>query len=191
MSINGNFEDIFNKNVRDIYWENPKRKSEIIENFDSACQQYAAAALCDHQLKGWKKNQMGYRGVGKSGGLNSGLCSKNALNQLMKYCTWDHVIGAYLIGETIEDLLIKNGHRVKYVLDNCLYDHLYLWGKIKVTKDEHKGTRIIRDRPGRRLTLEKKKYFEHYNNVPLCIDKVATEKLKKKFSYNFIIDRDV
>ena len=182
MSINGNFEDIFNKNVRDIYWENPKIKSEIKENFNSACRQYIAAASCDHQLKGWRKNQMGYRGGGKSGGLNSGLCSKNALNQLMKCCTWDHVIGAYLIGETIEDLLIKNGHRVKYVLDNCLYDHLYLWGKIKVTKDEHKGTKILRDRPGQRLALEKKKNFEHYIDIDLCVDKIAIEKLKKKFS---------
>ena len=74
-----NFKDEFNKNMRDMYWNNPAMRSEIIDNFRSACRQYKEAKTCPNQLSGWKKNQMGGRGVGARG-LNSGLCSENAQN---------------------------------------------------------------------------------------------------------------
>ena len=54
---------------------------------------------------------MGGRGVGARG-LNSGLCSKNAQNKIMKEgLTWDHVIGITLIGETITEI-IRNVERL-------------------------------------------------------------------------------
>jgi len=171
-----NFKDEFNKNMRDIYWKNPKMKSEIIENFRSACRQYKEAKTCPNQLSGWKKNQMGGRGVGARG-LNSGLCSENAQNKIMKEgLTWDHVMGITLIGDTITEIIETKDFDLELFIKHKLKDHLYLWGKIKVTKDEHKSTRIIQNRH----TLEQKINFEHYIDIPLCVDERQIERDKKK-----------
>ena len=81
--------------------------------------------LAQNQYKCWLKNTMGYRGIGSSG-INSGLCSRNALELKYKFgkdykydVSDDHVLGATLIGETVEKaiemsnwnpkLLIKEG----------------------------------------------------------------------------------
>lgn len=171
-----NFKDEFNKNMRDIYWNNPNMRSEIIENFHSAYLQYEGASRCRNQLSGWKKNQMGGRGVGARG-LNSGLCSKNAQNKTMKEgLTWDHVMGITLIGDTITEIICKKDFDIELFIKHKLKDHLYLWGKIKVTKDEHKSSRIIQNRH----TLEQKINFEHYIDIPLCVDERQIEKDKKR-----------
>jgi hypothetical protein len=169
-----NFEDEFNNNIRDIYWQNQKSKIEIINNFDSACRQYKAASACENQLKSWRKNQMGYRGVGKSRGLISGLSSKEALNLQMKDCVWDHVIGVTLIGKTIEKLIESNNLDIDLIVEKYLYSHLYLWGKVKVTKEEHRSQNIIRNKH----SLDQKIRLEHYERVsPLCIDERMLRKL--------------
>ena len=170
-----NFKDEFNKNLRDAYWGNAQMREEIEENFRSACKQYNAAKTPYNQLSGWRKNQMGGRGVGRRG-LKSGLCSKNALNKIMKDgLTWDHVIGITKIGETIEEIINKEGFDRESFIKKELKEHLYLWGKIKVTKDEHKKNSIIQNKH----TLDQKINFEHYMGIALCTDEKQIEREKK------------
>ena len=74
-----NFKEQFNQNIKDYYWKN--KRNLISQNFYSASLQFKAImddanGSCEYQLKGWRKNTMGYRGVGHSSGLYSKLRSK-------------------------------------------------------------------------------------------------------------------
>ena len=47
-----------------------------------------------------------------------------------------------------------------------LFENLYLWGTVKVTKEEHKSKNILRNS---NHTIEQKSNFEHYVNVSKMI----------------------
>ncbi len=159
-----NFKEQFNQNIKDYYWKN--KRNLISQNFYSASHQFKAImddanGPCEYQLKGWRKNTMGYRGVGHSSGLYSKLRSKSSINLSVKEYVFDHVVGATLCGKTVEDKIKETDYQIKYLIDNWLFDNLYLWGTIKVSKIEHKKDNILRNKN----TLSEKINFEHYKVI--------------------------
>lgn len=155
------FKDLFNAKKKDFYIKSHKER--IISNFRSASLQLIAIKLndvtiCENQLKGWHKNTMGYRGVGFSGGLPSGLRSKSSKGYARKDCVNDHVIGASLCGQEVETQLTSHDYDYKYLIKHWLFENLYLWGTIKVSKEEHRKENILRNKN----SLSEKINLDHY-----------------------------
>ena len=159
-----NFKEQFNQNIKDFYWK--KRKEKIVKNFYSACMQFKAImedenGICEYQLTGWRKNTMGYRGIGHSSGLYSKLRSKSTLELSNTDCVFDHVVGATLCGATVEEKIKEVNYNIQKLIDEWIFDNLYLWGTIKVSKIEHKKDNILRNKN----TLDQKINFEHYKII--------------------------
>ena len=53
---------------------------------------------------------------------------------------------------------ISNYRNFESIIDEWIFDNLYLWGTIKVSKIEHKKDNILRNKN----TLDQKINFEHY-----------------------------
>ena len=158
-----NFKDLFNTTITNDF---------ILKNKDRAesCFRIAAKQLKviktdpdAHKisLTGWRRLTMGYRGIGFCGGIPPRLKTKEVMPNVST--SNDHVIGTTLCGEIVEDLLEKNDYDFKYLIDNWLYDNLYLWGTIKVTKAQHHKDNILRNAN----TLEEKIMLKHYKNIDL------------------------
>ena len=161
-----NFKDLFNKYKRDYFFR--LHKDRITSNFKSASLQLKAIKedddeICEFQLKGWRKNTMGYRGGGVSSGLFSGLRSKSTLSLSSKDCVYDHLVGASLCGETVETELTKSNYNHSNLIKHWLFDNLYLWGTIKVSKMEHRKDNILRNKN----SLEEKIKLDHYKTLQL------------------------
>tara|TARA_B110000914_G_C15247786_1_gene347170 strand:- start:43 stop:573 length:531 start_codon:yes stop_codon:yes gene_type:complete len=155
-----NFKESFNLYARDIYWNNADYQKKFISNLSSALSQYGNAKDCHEQYLNWRKNTVGYNGIGKTGGINSGLQSTAAINLKSGKYTMDHLVGVVKVGTTFEELL-NEGNSPDWIVENCLYDCLYMWGTIKVSKEEHKQDNINRNIH----LLEDKMNFKHYKNV--------------------------
>ena len=82
-------------------------------------------------------------------------------------CTNDHIIGATTVGEYVHHMLKLNKYRIDWMVDEWLYDNLYLWATIKVTKEEHKKENIIRGDASNdvRKLVDSKMNLKHYKNV--------------------------
>ena len=107
-----NFKDLFNKYRRDYFLR--LHKDRITSNFKSASLQLRAFKEEDDEIcistKRMAKKYYGYRGVGFSSGLFSGLQSKSTLSLTSKDCVYDHLVGASLCGETVEIELTKSNY---------------------------------------------------------------------------------
>ena len=155
-----NFKESFNFHARDIYWNNIALQKSFRSNLQRALLMYDLAKDCHEQYLNWRKNTVGYNGIGKTGGINSGLQSTAAIGLKSEKYTMDHLIGVVKVGTTFEELL-KEGNSPDWIVENCLYDNLYMWGTIKVSKEEHKQDNIKRNIH----LLEDKMNFKHYKNV--------------------------
>ena len=166
------FKDLFNKNKKDHYLA--EHSERISSNFRSASLQLKAIiedelGPCRNQLNGWRKNTMGYRGIGFNSGIYSGLRTKGSLVVPSSNYVYDHVIGATLCGQTAEEIIIGESFDLDYLVKEWLFDNLYLWATIKVTKEEHKKENILRNKN----TLNEKNLLMHYRKVfleDLCED---------------------
>ena len=103
---------------------------------------------------------LGYFGVGKQGGLPSGLVTENTLVKGVK-TTHDHLLGAVKIGEKVHSEFEKNDFDIDYMVNEWLYENLWLWMTIKVTKEEHRKDNILRNEH----TIEDKLLLKHYKKV--------------------------
>ena len=155
-----NFKETFNLNARDIYWNNTVCQEKFKLNLFTSLSIYDQVKNCHEQYLSWRKNAVGYRGIGQGGGLNSGLQSTAAINLKSGKYTMDHLVGVVKVGTTFEELL-NEGNSPDWIVENCLYDCLYMWGTIKVSKEEHKQDNINRNIH----LLEDKMNFKHYKNV--------------------------
>ena len=70
------------------------------------------------------------------------------------------------IGKYIHDKFKKENYNIDWMVKNWLFENLFLWGTVKVTKEEHKSKNILRnsDHP-----IEQKSNFEHYIHVSQLI----------------------
>ncbi len=103
---------------------------------------------------------IGYFGVGKQSGLSSGICTEAAAIPGTG-TTPDHLFGATEIGKHVHQEFLKHKCDIDYMVNTWLYENLFLWMTVKVSKDEHKIENIARDEH----TLDQKMCLEHYVNV--------------------------
>jgi hypothetical protein len=138
----------------------------------------------------WLKGNFGYDGIGTdTTGIKSGIRTSAAKNLLSKDITWDHLIGAVGIGRYVhnefekasisllgKDLLTivnEKGYLdnestislIEYMKEVWLYENLWLWITIGVTKEEHQKDNILRNNN----TIEEKIQLKHYKNVSTLI----------------------
>jgi|TARA_B100001964_G_scaffold232868_1_gene289327 hypothetical protein len=167
------FKELFNIHKKDnlikLY------KIRIISNFRSAVLQLKAIIdddydICNNQLKGWTRLTMGYRGIGFNNGVYSNLKTKQTVNKNNKEITFDHVIGATLCGEVVKEVIQTSNYNHSYLINNWLFDNLYLWGTIKVTKKQHNKNNILRNKN----SLTEKNNLDHYKNI--TINDLITDK---------------
>ena len=121
----------------------------------------------DFVKKGFYKNGIGYRGVGKGDGFSSGLYSTATVGLPSSMCTNDHIVGATIVGEYVHEMLKENNYQIDWMVNKWLYDNLYLWATIKVTKEEHKKDNIIRggDKSNVSNLVNDKLNLKHNKNV--------------------------
>ncbi len=161
---NSFFVTEFNKRRRDYLWD--KHEEKMKSNFFAALIQLEAMIVtypdksCENQMNGWDKNTCGYRGVGFNNGFVSKVATKASLVNGVKTVN-DHFIGTSLCGETVRKAFIKNNYDIDYMVNEWLYEHLFLWATIKITKEEHKPENVIRNKH----TIKQKLNLEHYKNV--------------------------
>lgn len=160
------FAELFNAYKKDELIRLHKKR--IMSNFQSAVLQLEAiqndkCGVCDNQLRGWIRLTMGYRGIGFNNGVYSNLKTLDSINKNNKELTFDHVVGATLCGETVKNIVEKENFNLSYLTKNWLFDNLYLWGTVKLTKHQHKKDNILRNKN----SLSEKLHLEHYLNLSL------------------------
>ncbi len=168
-----NFKKEFNKRVRENIWN--KHNQRFIMFFN-----YALARLKQIDNYYIPKNllppnvletrvyrlELGYHGIGRPVGISSKIMSKESSLLKAKDCVNDHVLGATEIGKYIHDNFKKQNYNIDWMVKNWLFENLYLWGTVKVTKEEHNPKNIIRNSVH---TIEQKSHFEHYTRVSQLI----------------------
>lgn len=104
---------------------------------------------------------LGYWGIGKQGGIPSGIISQAVLSGDDVKKTEDHVIGAQSIGKKIHEEFAACNFNEDYMVNTWLYENLWMWMTIKVTQSEHNSRNISKT-----ITdIEEKKKLRHYINV--------------------------
>lgn len=103
---------------------------------------------------------LGYFGVGKQGGLTSGLVTEDTMIKGVKK-TADHLLGTTQIGKFIHEECEKNNWNFDYMVNVWLYENLWLWMTIKVTTEEHRSDNIIRNEH----SIQDKLLLKHYKKV--------------------------
>ena len=104
---------------------------------------------------------LGYWGIGKQSGIPSGIASMDAISKDGVKKTNDHMIGAQSIGRKVHEVYADTGFDEEYMVNNWLYENLWMWMTIKVTQEEHNSKNISKT-----ITdIEEKKILRHYINV--------------------------
>ena len=161
-----NFVELFNSQKKDELYSD--HKDRIISNFQSAVLQLQAIQndkyeICQNQLRGWLRLTMGYRGIGFNNGVYSKIKTKQTISKKSSEITFDHVVGTTLCGETVKKVIEEQNFNITYLIDEWLFDNMYLWGTIKVTKEQHKKENILRNKH----LLSEKLNLDHYKNISL------------------------
>lgn len=159
-----NFVEVFNSKRRYNLWNVHQERMKL--NFKAALRQLHTLIqhpneLCENQINGWEKNTCGYRGVGFNSGYSSGIRTKDSIGLPSFLTTNDHVIGTSECGRIVHKEFIRCNFDYDYMVNQWLYNHLYLWATIKVTKEEHRKDNIHRDKN----TLDEKLNLQHYINI--------------------------
>ena len=154
-----------------------EKKDKIISNFKIACgklefmykikpKDYVWLPTRSRKKMGYQNHlehtwriDMGYAGIGFNDGIRGILKTKEVIPGIA--ITDDHVIGATLCGQIIDELLKKENYNPEYLINNYLFDNLYLWGTIRMTREQHKN--VLQNRN----TLEEKLMLKHYKNIDL------------------------
>lgn len=158
-----NLIDYFNTQKRDLFWD--KNKDDYKINFRIQLNSLKIN-LQDPNIpqknieKSIYRLGIGYSGIGTQNGLTSGIKSKNTLLPNVK-STHDHLIGAKQIGEIVHKEFEKHNYDIDFMVDEWLYNNLWLWMTIKVTYEEHNKNNILRDK----TDIEEKLNLSHYVNV--------------------------
>tara|TARA_B110000858_G_C17476825_1_gene325325 strand:- start:50 stop:544 length:495 start_codon:yes stop_codon:yes gene_type:complete len=157
-----NLVKYFNDNTRDGLW---KKNGESYKRWFGLSLTITKSAI-DFGANEKEMNQLvyrlvlGYFGVGKQGGLTSGLVSEDAMMKGVKK-TADHLLGTTQIGKFIHEEFEKNNFDIDYMVNVWLYENLWLWQTIKVTSEEHRKDNIIRNEH----SIEDKLLLKHYKKV--------------------------
>lgn len=153
-------KEYFNKNRRDHYWN--KNKDKYRRFFGRKIVELKVAidlGTSEADLKLDTYRWLGYMGIGTQGGLSLSIRTQKSIETKKKL--GDHVIGTVEIGRYIHSECEKYNWDFKYMVDTWLYENLWIWSTIVVSKCEHKNENITIDAN----TIEDKRYLKHYVNV--------------------------
>ena len=106
-----------------------------------------------------------------------GLYSEKALNLRLNdpkwddYVTDDHVFGTTEVGLQTFLNYKNSGWDMKYMLNEWLPQHLYLWLQIRILKSEHQGDGSVKRG---KHTLEEKTSLVHYDEANISQIKVLS-----------------
>jgi len=152
----------FNDNTRDKLWVKYADESKSYFNLHlKTLKLWINEGATNKQLEQFiYRLGLGYFGVGKQGGLTSGLITEDASVKGVKK-TADHLLGATQIGKYIHEQFEKNDWDIDYMVNEWLYENLWLWMTIKVTSHEHRKNNIIRNEH----SIEDKLLLKHYKKV--------------------------
>ena len=150
----------FNKNRRDHYWKPNKEKYKRF--FRRKLMELKIAIdlnTSEADLKLDTYRALGYMGIGTQSGLSLGIKSEDTIRTKKKLA--DHVIGTVQIGTFIHSECEKYNWDFDYMVDTWLYENLWIWATIFVSKEEHKNENIRINAD----TIEDKRFLRHYLNV--------------------------
>lgn len=174
--MNRKVEDIveyFNTSVREEYWVKISdfKKQQFLDFLDDARRtlidkygEYDNDGVClvetdesgmSVRSKPYFRLLIGYEIFGYAG-IKCGLYTEASI--ISDSTTDDHLIGAQKIGETAFIAYCKSGFDNDYMKNVWLYENLYLWLSIKVTKDEH-NNHISKKQI---FTIDDKSSLRHY-----------------------------
>ncbi len=157
-----NIKELFNRKTRDKRWS---KNGESYKKFFR--QNLALLKFQDENPdlffdmeyleKVFYRLNLGYLGVGKTNGITSGLISRDASVKGSK-TTPDHVFGMMEVGRYVHQALKDCNYDIDWMVDTWLFDNLYLWCTIKVTRQEHQKDNIIQNQH----TIQEKNELQHY-----------------------------
>jgi len=158
--MNSFFVKEFNRRKRDKIWE--QRGPEIKVNFKENLEVLEFKSKEHHKktIKSFEQVGIGYNGLGTQ--FISGIQSEASVGKASKETVNDHLIGAAKIGEFVHNELKKSNYNINWMVDHWLYEHLFLWGTVKITREEHRKENVLRNS---NHTIEQKLNLEHYKNV--------------------------
>ena len=156
----------FNENKRDAYWAANEAKCKSIFRRALKHLLLEIEETKENDFDRWNNYYrlgIGYDlgiGVGTTG-ITSGIKSTEARQLTSKQTTADHLIGTVQIGKYVHSEFEKNEFDIEYMTETWLYENLWLWMSIRVSKKEHHKDNILRNVN----TIEEKLALKHYENV--------------------------
>ena len=150
----------FNDFRRDHYWNENKEKYQryfyrkLIDLKNAIDLNTPEADLKLDSYRG-----LGYMGIGTQGGLSLAIRTEKSIEKREKL--GDHVIGTVEIGRHIHKECEKNNWDYDYMVNTWLYENLWIWSTIQVSKCEHKNENIKIDAN----SIDEKRFLKHYINV--------------------------
>jgi hypothetical protein len=153
----------FNQNKRDSYWNSNGEKCKELFNRTLQHLLLEIKLTNNNVSNNYYRLAIGYDlgiGVGTSG-INSGIKSKEAKSLPSNKTTADHLIGTVQIGKYVHSEFEKSGFDIDYMVNTWLYENLWLWMSIRVSKKEHHKDNILRNVN----SIEEKLSLKHYINV--------------------------
>jgi hypothetical protein len=169
----------FNDNRRDHYWD--KNKEKYKRFFYRKLIDLKNAIDLDtpeNELKLDSYRGLGYMGIGTQSGLSLGIKTEDAIKT--KNSLGDHVIGTVEIGKYIRKECEKNNWDYNYMCEEWLYENLWIWSTITVSKAEHKNENIQIDSN----SIDEKRHLKHYLNVSNFYEKDSSKRYTKKLIFD-------
>jgi len=157
------FVKLFNKLKRDDVWDN--RGERIRRRFRMQLERLKAVVgkYSDEEIMKVIQSDIGYNGLGSQ--FYSRVISQEALNNPDQLMSKDHYFGAMTIAEVVLKSFKESELDIDYMVDEWLYEHLYLWATVKITRVQHKADNL----PRHVHTYEQKLNDEHYQEAGIII----------------------
>jgi hypothetical protein len=153
-------KEYFNKHRREHYWgENKRKYKRFFKRKLIDLKNAIDLETPESDLKLDTYRWLGYMGIGTQGGLSLGIKTQKSIETRKKL--GDHVIGTVEIGRYVHRECEKNNWNYDYMVNTWLYENLWIWATIIVSKCEHKNENIRIDAN----SIEDKRFLKHYINV--------------------------
>ncbi len=155
--------DHFNGFKRDKLWQNKKEQWQASFRLQLLIlKTYIDHEASDSMMQSFMyRLALGYFGLQCQSGIPSGIFSAATVGLPSHQTTGDHIFGAVEIGRTVKDAFEKSEYNMEYMLNEWLFENLYLWMTVKVSKEEHKSSNIIKNKN----SIEEKRKMMHYKSV--------------------------
>jgi hypothetical protein len=163
--------EYFISNKKESLWE--KNKEHWKKSFKSQLQLlklYLDNNVEEKMMRSFMyRLAIGYWGIGVQNGIRSGVVSAATIGLDPSLTTDDHVFGVVEIGKTVHDAFVASRYDIDFMVNEWLYNNIWLWISIRVTRQEHNPSNIIKHGH----TIEEKKCLLHYHNVSQLMAKTA------------------